>query len=83
MENLKIFFPEIFSTRKNEKFWNWKFNYSGVRASKNLKPGSWDSLQWALHIMYRRQGVVTIEKMAKKLKKENCQVAKMVYDVIG
>ena len=66
-----------------KNFGHWKFDYSGVRASKNLKPGSWDSLQWALHKMHRRQGAVTIEKMAKKIKKENCQFAKMVYDVIG
>ena len=51
-----------------KNFGHWKFNYSGVRASKNLKPGSCDSLQWALHKMHRRQGAVAIEKMAKKNK---------------
>ena len=51
-----------------KKFGHWKFDYSGVRASKNVKPGSCDSLQWALHMMHRRQGAVTIEKTAKKNK---------------
>lgn len=51
-----------------KNFGHWKFDYSGVRAPKNLKPGSWDSLQWALHKMHRRQGAVAIEKMAKKNK---------------
>ena len=46
-----------------------------------MKPGSCDSLQWALHIMHRRQGVVSIEKMVKKLKKENHQVSKDVHDI--
>jgi len=51
-----------------KNFGHWKFDYSGVRASKNVKPGSWDSLQWALHMMHRRQGAVAIEKTAKKIK---------------
>ena len=51
-----------------KNFGHWKFDYSGVRASKNVKPGSCDSLQWALHMMHRRQGTVAIEKTAKKIK---------------
>ena len=68
MENLKIFFQKFFPLGKMKNFGHWKFDYSGVRASKNLKPGSWDSLQWALHKMHRRQGAVAIEKTAKKNK---------------
>ena len=51
-----------------KNFGHWKFDYSGVRASKNVKPGSCDSLQWALHMTHRRQGAVAIEKTAKKIK---------------
>ena len=37
MENLKIFFPEIFSTRKNEKFWTLEIQLLGRTCIKKFE----------------------------------------------
>ena len=84
MENLKIFFPEIFF--HSEKWKILDIGNSITRAYVHQK--MWNQAHviacngpyiWCIEGRVR----LLLRKRRKKLNKENRQVAKMVYDVIG
>ena len=74
--HMEIFFEKKIETQINSEQW----------ASKNMKAGSCDSMQWELDMMHRRRHVVAIRKTSKKAgkrgKKWKCANLKNLDDVI-